>query len=446
MEKFKEITDFKNKKVLIMGLGINGGGVGSAEFFATIGSKVTVTDLKTEKELKKSIKKLEKFPQIKYVLGKHKEEDFKNNDLIIKNPAVPQNSPFLKIAKKHKIPIHTEASLYFLLTPSYTIGVTGTKGKSTTSNFIYRILKKKYSARLIGNIGVSLLKSLLTLKAKDIVVAELSSWQTESLIFAKKSPQIAIITNIKKDHLNTYKSFFDYKKAKFLIAKWQNKEDELLLNISLKKDYQKFARLLKIKSRVSFYSYKKSFERKLRKFGFNFYGKGMVENAICAYKIGKIFGLKDDVIFKTLSKIKPLFGRLQLIKIKNGVKWINDTCSTNPFSTKISLSSFKNKVILISGGTDKELEFHELAKVIRKKVKKLILIPGSATEKLKKELKKLNYKFEEVKNLKEAILVAKNYARENDIVLFSPASASFELFKNEFHRGRQFVALVRKLV
>ena len=428
-----------------MGLGIHGGGVGTARFFAQLGAKLTITDLKTEKELKKSLDQLKKFNNIKFVLGRHREEDFQNQDLIIKNPAVRWNSPYLKIAKKNKIPIQSDASLYFLLTPSYTIGVTGTKGKSTTCNLIYQVLKRKYEVVLGGNIGISLLEILPQLNSRKIVVAELSSWQTETLKFVKKSPQIAIITNISSDHLNTYPSFQDYVEAKFLIARWQKKEDEFILPKNLSKYFFYFNKNKKWKfqSKVTFYQISKNFEKKLAKNDFKLLGQGAKNNAFLAFKIGKLFGLEENEIFKTLSKIKPLFGRLQPIKKKN-LLWVNDTCSTNPFATIQSIKSFNKKIILITGGTDKNLPTKDLAKVIKKNVKKLILLSGSFTEKLKRELPK-NFGHE-TSSLKTAVLLAKKYAKKNDIILFSPASASFELFKDEFERGRKFLRLVKELV
>lgn len=444
LEKFKNppLDYFKNKKILIMGLGINGGGVGATKFFANLGAKVTVTDLKTERELKKSLNQLKEFKNIKFVLGRHEAKDFYTHDIVIKNPAVRWDSPYLKIAQQNNIPIHTDVSLYFLLTPAYTIGVTGTKGKSTTCNLIYNILKSKYKAVLAGNIGISLLEILPKLDGSHIVIAELSSWQTETLKFVKKSPSIAIITNISYDHLNTYKDFESYQEAKFTLAKWQKPEDEFFLHFSLYKTFLKFNKKWHFKGKINFYKLSKKFSKQLEKSNFKLLGQGAKENALIAFKIGKLFGLEDKTIFNLLSKVKPLFGRLQPIT-SGKILWINDTCSTNPFSTVSSIKSFKKKPILITGGTDKNLPAKFLARVIKKRVKKLILLPGSFTEKLKKELK--NFPFNEVKNLKEAVILARKFAQFHDIVLFSPASASFELFKNEFDRGKKFIKLVKQL-
>ena len=163
---------FKNKKVLIMGLGLHGGGVGVAKFFCKMGADVLVTDLKTEEKLKDSIEKL-KGLKIKYVLGKHEEADFISSDLIIKNPDVPATSPYLEIARKNDVSIETDVSLFFKLAEAFTIGVTGTKGKSTTASLIYHILKQEYNrVFLAGNIGISPLEILPLIKKGDKVVFE----------------------------------------------------------------------------------------------------------------------------------------------------------------------------------------------------------------------------------------------------------------------------------
>jgi len=243
-----------------MGLGLHGGGVGAAEFFARAGAKVTATDLRTKRQLKESIEKLRRL-KIKYVLGKHREEDFKNADLIIRNPAVPDNSPYLKIAKEHNVPIDTDIGIFFEAlmdspSPPQVIGITGTRGKSTTATLIYKFLKTKYkNVFLAGNIRKSVLSELPKIikfntsshqmrggapsesegrrgvERKDpIIVLELSSWQLEGLAKHKKSPHIAAITTIQPDHLNRYKGMGDYIKAKKLIFKFQNKNDILFLS------------------------------------------------------------------------------------------------------------------------------------------------------------------------------------------------------------------------
>jgi len=211
---------FKNKKVVIMGLGLHGGGVGVAKFFCKQGADVLVTDLKTRKQLKESVDKL-KGLSIEFVLGKHRQEDFINTDLVIKNPGVPRDSFYLKIARKHKIPIKTDIGIFFDLCKVPIIGITGTKGKSTVATLVYLFLKTKYpNVILAGNIGISPLEIFSKINKKSKVVLELSSFELEDL---KKSPQVAVITNLFPDHLNRYKNFKSYIKAKESIFKYQKK-------------------------------------------------------------------------------------------------------------------------------------------------------------------------------------------------------------------------------
>jgi len=191
---------FKNKKVVIMGLGLHGGGVDSAKFFYKQGASVLVTDLKTEEQLGESIKKLRSFKKIEYALGGHREDDFKTADLIIKNPDVPGHSPYLEIARQSNIEIQSDVGLFFKLSGAFIIGVTGSKGKSTTASLIFHLLKSKYKKIfLAGNIGVSPLSLLAKVKKGDKVVLELSSFELDDF---NQSPNIAVVTNILPDHLN----------------------------------------------------------------------------------------------------------------------------------------------------------------------------------------------------------------------------------------------------
>ena len=430
-------SEFKGKKVVVMGLGLNGGGLGVTEFFAKLGAKVTVTDLKTKEQLAPTIKKLKKFSNIRYVLGGHKEDDFKHAHLVVKNPDVRRKSPYLEVAKKHGVPIHTEISLFFLWSPNTIIGITGTKGKSTTTNLVRAILSTRYRVHMGGNIGIPVLGFLQKAKKDDLVLLELSSWQVESLKIIEKSPHIAVITNIENDHLNTYDSFDDYAKAKKLIYAYQNPKDHLVLPKKLSHLKEEAV------GKTHIFSYSKKLDQLLAKKKFQLLGRHMVENAACAMAVGEIMQISSDEAIRALVKVKPLFGRLEIVKRTPKAVWINDTCSTAPYSTEQSISSFpKDSVILITGGTDKKLPYEELARTINRGVRDLILLSGSATEKLKSHLRR---DFIETSSLKEAIGKARELVRRGDTVLFSPAAASFELFKNEFDRGEQFVSIVKKM-
>lgn len=415
---------FKGKKVTIMGLGLLGGGVGAARFFVKQGAKVLVTDQKTKNELKESIKKLKGLP-IKYVLGKHRKEDFKNTDLVIKNPGVPKNSPYLKIAKKNNIPIKNDVSIFFDLCPAKIIGITGTKGKSTTATLIYLFLKKKYPKTfLAGNIGVSPLEIIPKITKKSIVVLELSSFELEDL---KKSPQIAIITTLFPDHLNRYRNFKEYIEAKKPIFKYQKKSDILILNYN-DPETRKFAK----EALSTVYFFKDS-------------------NVSAALLVAKIFDIAKGDIKKILSKFKGIPNRQEFIATKKGVKYFNDTTATTPQSVILAIKTFgerfpKAKIILIAGGQDKNLDYRNLAKEIQKEVDYLVLLPGTASGKLKGVLKELSsFKRSLAPSMEQAVRKASELAKKGDIVLLSPGAASLNLFKNEFDRGNNFNKAVKNL-
>jgi UDP-N-acetylmuramoylalanine--D-glutamate ligase len=431
-------SSFKNKKILIMGLGLHGGGVGVAKFFCKQKAKVLVTDLKTKKQLKESINKLNGLP-IEYVLGKHREEDFLSADLIIKNPDVPLSSPYLKIAKQNNIEIETDVNLFFKFSKVFIIGVTGTKGKSTTVSLIYHLLKPKYKRLfLAGNIGVSPLELLPKVKKGDIVVLELSSFELDDL---NQSPNIAVITNIFKDHLNRYSGMSEYIESKKRIFKFQSKKDVLILNEDdfIVRQFENQA-----SGKVFFFS-----PKTVNLNGLNLFGEHNRANVSSAIKVAKLMKVSESSIKKSLATFNGVANRQEFVKEIKKVKYYNDTTATMPDATIVAIKSFSEKfphakLIFIMGGQDKELDYSQLIKEIKTKVGELVLLPGTASDKIKKGL--INYfNLHEVFSMKEAVKKAKKLAKPGEIVVLSPAAASFNLFKNEFDRGDQFVKFVKSI-
>lgn len=458
-----------------MGLGLIGGGTGVVKWLVGQGAKVIVTDLRTKKELAPSLKKLKGLP-VKYILGKHRINDFKTAELIIKNPGVPNDSPYLQIARKNRVPIETDMGLFFKLWDGEIIGVTGTKGKSTTASLIYQILKSaRLPVKIGGNIGQTPLQYLNVkmLKCSNVImILELSSFQLENL---KISPDIAVITNIYPDHLNRYKSMREYISAKTRIFKFQNPADFVILNYDnpILKNIapkirsqiiwfsQKTIPPIRANSRLVIFTKKneiflKSKQQKQKICSLKnikLSGQHNLENILAATTVARLYKIKPKIIQKVLQNFKGIANRLELIRTINGVKYYNDTAATTPeaaIAALKTLSSIKNqasRIILIAGGFDKKLKFHQLAPLIKKNCKAVILLPGAATKNLKLQI--VNHKFKEplveTENMREAVQRAKSIAKKNDIVLLSPACASFGLFKNEFDRGRQFVKAVKKL-
>ncbi len=405
---------FNNKKITLMGLGVLGRGVNLAKFLVECGASLIVTDLKAKTELKSSVKKLQKYKNIKFVLGKHRLRDFRNRDMILRAPNAPLDSPYLAEARRHKIPIKMDASLFCELAPDIiTIGVTGTRGKTTTTYLIYEILKEaKKRVWLAGNIkGLATLPLLAKVRPSDIVLMELDSWQLQGFGEAKISPHIAVFTNFMRDHMNYYKGDMRrYRVDKENIFKYQKRGDYLIRGESLKDSNLK-TKLL---------------------------GQHNKRNIACAVEVAKILKIKKEIVKRVVANFKGVPGRLEFVRAIKGVKYYNDTMATTPDATIAALRALNSRnVILIAGGADKELDYKQFAKVVPKYVKKLILLKGTATEKMPKA--------KVVSSMKQAVAEARKAATRGDIILLSPAAASFGLFKNEYDRGDQFVKLVRVL-
>lgn len=445
--KLKE--KYQNKKVLVVGLGLQGGGEGVARFFSRLKAKVIVTDKKEKKDLISSIKKLEKYP-IEYHLGGHQLKDFLTADLIIKGPSVPWQLPEIQKALENNVPVDMEISFFAQYFPGKIIGITGTRGKSTTTNLIFNLLKENgLPVHLAGNLpGISTISYLENLSEKDYVVAELSSWSLSSFHRKKISPHIAVFTNFYPDHLNYYQNMDEYFYDKMAIFLYQKKEDYLVINKNLKKIFFKKLKSLKInhQGRKIWFD-KDDFVKKLK------YLKGdhNRENAAASFFVGKIFKIKENKIISSLVNFSGLPFRQQIVGKKKNVFFINDSTSTTPISTIKAIEAFSHKnIILILGGNSKKLPFVELIRKLNL-VKKIILLKGSFTDEILPFLKKLPQKKLSsliYDDLEKAVICAFEEAKKysSSVVLFSPGATSFSLFNNEFHRAETFNQIVKKII
>jgi len=460
-----------NKNVLILGLGSypQGSGSSALRYLHACGAKLIVSDIKSSKDLNPQLKRLKSLKGIRYIFGTH-DLPLKGIDLIIKNPGVRVDHPLLRQAEKLNIPVETDISLFMREVENPIIGITGTRGKSTTTTLIHQLMRQKYpSAQMGGNIKVSPLTFIKKLSGKAgkrrvPVILELSSWQANIFKSIKRSPQVAVVTNIMIDHLNMYPSFGAYVADKRLIYKYQNSGDIVVLN---KDNDRTFAMSRDAKSQVYFFSVKplavkergayvnskgdiifqdglirtkvlKSAELKLP-------GVHNLYNVLAAVTVAMTQGVSLTRIQSVLRKFKGIDSRLEMIREFKGIKFFNDTTATTPDATIAAIKSFDRAPILICGGTDKKLIFNDLADLINKKVKRLVLLPGTATEQLKKKLAIKRLKPVEVTSMREAIQSALKLAVKGDIILLSPGAASFGLFKNEFDRGEQFNKIVKNL-
>ncbi|MDO8474080.1 MAG: UDP-N-acetylmuramoyl-L-alanine--D-glutamate ligase [bacterium] len=428
---------FAGKYVTLMGLGLLGRGVGDAEFLAPLCKELVVTDHKNELALAPSLERLKKFSNIRYALGGHQEADFIDTDMVIKAAGVPLGSPYIAAAQHAGVPVYMSTALFakFAGEAGATIaGVTGTRGKSTVTHLIYHALKQVGKrAHLGGNVrGFSTLAMLPDVQQGDIAVLELDSWQLQGFGDLKISPQIAVFTNLMDDHLNYYDGDVDayfWDKANIFIS--QKSGDKLIVGTKV------LAQVQKANPPVTpLVPPPLPHDWRLQ-----LIGEHNKENAALAALVLRILGLSEDEIKSGLESFEPVEGRLQKIAEIKGITFYNDNNATTPEATMAALKSFNSKVVLIAGGADKELPLDALVQEIQNYAKLVILLPGTGTEKLKKLLK--NYT--EVKTMFEAIATAMVHAQTGDIILLSPAFASFGLFKNEYDRNDQFVAVVKKL-
>ena len=438
------MKDYKNKRVLILGLGLNEGGVGSAKFFAGRGADVLVTDLKNETELGPSIEKLKEFPEIKYSLGGHKNEDIDWADIVIRNQALRPNNPYLMYAREQGKLVRTDIGLFLeSVDPKNIIGVTGTKGKSTTSSLIYEILKDQNKKVVIaGNIGKSVLGTTDGIDDETLVVLEISSFQLESFDVNFVSPKYAVITNIFPDHLNYYVSMQNYINAKKLIAKHQSKDDFLFIN---KNDptLNNPEFLNDLESHVIFYS-PEDLPKDLKP---TLPGEYNLSNLAAAFAISKQLNLNEEKTLETMTNFKGVKYRMELVKEWNGIKIYNNTTATAPEPAIQSIKTFPN-CILIAGGMNKGLKYKELAEAINKYAKSVYFLEGNATEEMITHLKSLNtnYLTPNTYNSLESLLEdIKKEAKPGDTIVFAPGATSFNLFQNEFDRGKKFNQAVEKV-
>lgn len=478
--------EFKNKKVLIFGLGSLGGGVATAKWFFKKGAKLRITDLKRKKDLAKSLEKLKNI-KARFILEKHRYEDINWAEIIAVNPGVSYKNDFILYAKKKGKEVLNDYCLFFQQAKGDFLAVTGTRGKTTTTFWIYTFLKlfgKKLRKKILigGNQPEkSLLKILDKTKDNTISVLEISSFQLEFNNKFLKAPNIAIITNIMIDHLNRYENLEEYAKVKANIFLNQTNNNFLILNRD--NDWWKFFLKLKPQSKVYFVS-KKSLKGKgiFCKKNFLFIKENKliklfnVRNFIKIYGEHNLYNLMFSIlatyiylknfsnfnIQKFFEKIKKIVFNLplppfrqEIIFKKKNLIIVNDSAATTPDATILAILRFKKffgrgtRILLICGGTDKNLDFSKLSKIINQNIpsSNLILLNGSATQKLIKELEKINYPIKNIfENLKECVKKAFELVKNKSIILFSPGSASFEKFKNEFDRGKKFNKIVKSFL
>src|SRR3990167_9836450 len=496
-------TDFRDKKIGILGFGIENQAL--LEWLVKHGAKnITICDQNS----KIQDTRYKKFPisnfqfpnksqisnnefQIKYQLGENYLRNLEQFDIVFRTPGISYLMPEIQKAKKAGVNISSQIKLFMDLCSCKTIGVTGTKGKGTTSTLIYEILRNTLArqpqkdvrcshAFLAGNIGNPPIEFLDKLTKDDIVILELSSFQLHDL---EKSPNIAVVLDIKSDHLDYHKDEEEYIRAKENIVRYQSKNDSAVINLDYLTSF-KFAALSPTDNDY-YFSRKKSVDlgayvewtqigpstglragkdayfgkiilrtnedeyEICKTYDVTLRGKHNLENICAAVTASYLAGADIGAIKKTVPKFKGLKHRLEFVGEVNGVKFYNDSFSTMPDTTIAAIKSFSEPIILVVGGSEKGADYTNLGREISKSSVKTLITIGTTGPKIIKTFKHLNNLtikqlkiIQNCRNMREIINTAVSESNPGDVVLLSPASASFDMFKNYKDRGNQFKAAV----
>jgi UDP-N-acetylmuramoylalanine--D-glutamate ligase len=443
---------FHHKKITVMGIGLLGRGIGDIKFLASCGAHIIATDLKDEVKLKKSLRLLKKYKNINYTLGKHSIQDFRNCDMVLKGSGVSLDNKYVETAMTENIPVHMSFGLILDILKKEkinvtVIGITGSKGKSTTTGLIQEILDQAgLTYHTAGNIrGIANLPLLKKVEEGDIILAELDSWQLQGLHTVGISPDIAVFTNFFEDHLNYYQgSMKQYFKDKSAIFRYQKDDDHLVLTSASMKAIGKYYRGSPHQNK-----YVARFKQLPQSWSYYIFGKHNEKNIAQAYSVAQILNIPKSLTKKALTEFKGVEGRFQNIGVsKDEITFFNDNNSTTPESTVTSLQSLRKKypesnIILIGGGADKEFHYQKMAKYIARNINFTLLFSGQATNKLRECFPVRFDRFTETLSMKTAFNIAIDNAQSGDIIVLSPGAASFGVFNNEYERGNQFVRLVK---
>ena len=431
-KKLDEFNDYiKYRKIAVIGLGVSN--IPLLDYLHEKKAKVTVFDQRTIDNISKDVMDKITSYSFEFSLGENYLEKLKGFDLIFRSPSCLPTTKELKKEEERGAIVTTEIEMLIKMCPAKVIGVTGSDGKTTTTSLINAILKHAgYKTWLGGNIGIPLFTKLNEIEKEDIVVLELSSFQ---LMGMEISPSISVITNITPNHLNIHKDYEEYKEANGKVIFFSSKEkleNGYIVDNGIIKECED-----KIRKHIL-----DAKDVKLR-------GVHNYENICTALAATKTLVNQDKAV-EAIKEFNSVEHRLELVKQIDGVKWYNDSVSSSPTRTIAGLNSYDEPIVLIAGGYDKNLDYTPIAKPIIQKAKCLILLgqtSGKIFDAVKEELENQGKELPiyMCTTLKQTIDVAKKEAKSGDVVLFSPASASFDLFKNFADRGNQFKKLVNEL-
>jgi UDP-N-acetylmuramoylalanine--D-glutamate ligase len=450
--------EFENKNILVMGLGSFGGGLDCAKFAAALGRRVVVTDMAKQEKLKKAVDELNNLSNIELRLGEHRREDFIDADIVIANPAVRPDNEFLTLARENGAVITSQIAVFFDNCPAPIVAITGSNGKSTTTKLTWHLLD--YASKnggaafgkvwLGGNIGnMPLLTELDSIKENDLAVLEISSFQAEQLAEEKLAPRVSVITNLTPNHLDRHGTFDQYCLAKENLFSYQksldsppavsifNGEDPLTESWFDKYSAENNRICLKFSADQVPQSVKQNFALP---------GEFNLSNLAAAMAVSSVFDIDIDCVGRAVKSFRGLPHRLELVAQSRGVRWFNDSIATTPPSTIAGLQAFDGNVILIAGGYDKKLPFDEMGQAVAAGAKAAVLI-GATADKIAEAIEAcpgrcVVYREE---TFADAVNRAAKLSEAGDVVLLSPACASYDMFDNFKQRGEIFTDMARRI-
>ena len=461
-------TTWYQTRVTVMGLGSFGGGVGLTRYLVGQGATVTVTDLQRAEALAASMQALDGLP-IRFVLGEHRERDFIDTDVVFVNPAVPLTSPYLQVARQHQVPLDSEMNLFVRQCRGRIIGITGSVGKTTTTSLLGSILQLHDAGTLVGgNIGGSLLSCLPDITPETLVVLELSSFQLEHLDWLRYSPPLALVLNLAPNHLDRHGTMAAYQQAKEVILAHQTPADRAILNWD---DATVRRMAARGHGQRLYFSVHERLTEGVSRHGtalvlaaagqqtvlcqqtdLPLLGSHNLSNAAAAAAAAATLGVPAATIVEGLRRFRSLPHRLELVATKGGVAYYNDSKATTPVSTVSALQAFEQPVLVLAGGYDKGTPFEELGQVIHARAR-VALLYGKTAPKLAAALLQAAQGtpaqpaplVRQLPDLDAALQEAVTLAQAGDVVLLSPACASYDQFLHYEARGEHFRRLVQAL-
>ena len=438
-----------------MGLGGFGGGIGVVRFFAEQGAKVLVADLRSAEELSSSLAQIDSAWPVTFRLEQHVEADFREADLIVVSPAVPKESPYLRVAQEAGVPLTSEMNLFWERNRGRVIGITGSNGKSTTTALIlaifqaaesdssYSTTNKQGRCWLGGNIGVSLLPVVQQIQPEDWVILELSSFQLEDLAPLQPRPEIAVVTNFSPNHLDRHGTIEAYRHAKQNLLRWQTPDCFAVVNARGEvADWPTQARRLLFGVSDD--------QNDLLKSWLQLPGSHNLENAQAALAVALAAGISMDAIESGIRSFTGLPHRLEFVTEVSGRRCFNDSKSTTPEATVLAVQAFDEPIVLLAGGYNKQIDLSAIADAAVRRCRAVALLgqtgPQLATliENAARQANLAGPICRCFESLEPAVVWSLQVSEAGDVVLLSPGCASYDWFQNYVERGEAFAKLTKR--